>query len=251
MNAVGFHSLSDGRVALSGRALDECRRLDDVFALMARDDGASETMFPSLLSRATLERSGYFESFPDGAMGVTCGENREAQVLAPAVCYHCYAAWAGLPLDGPRIVTCVGRCFREEPAGFDPPARLREFTMREVVFAGAPGWVVERRRAWMQRVEAFARSLELDATMELANDPFFGGQARGRQLLQRLKELKYELRVRVAGLPEPLAVASFNLHETHFTDRFEIALTGGATAHTGCVAFGIERWALAVTRAKS
>ena len=110
--------------------------------------------------------------------------------------------------------------------------------MREVVFAGAPEWVAEQRRDWMIRVEEFAKSLGLPAKTELATDPFFGGAARGKRLLQQLKELKYELRV------GSMAIASFNLHETHFTERFDIAMKGGGVAHTGCVAFGLERLAL-------
>ena len=111
--------------------------------------------------------------------------------------------------------------------------------MREIVFAGEPDWVADQRCEWMKRIEAFAKSLGLPARLELATDPFFGGEARGKRLLQQLKELKYELRVGT------MAIASFNLHETHFTRRFDIALANGGVAHTGCVAFGLERWALA------
>jgi seryl-tRNA synthetase len=203
--------------------------IDDRLAAMAE---AVELEFPPLIPRATLERAGYFEAFPDGAIPAD-----GAQCFMPAVCYHCYARWAGERLAAPRLVTCVGRCRRNEYA---PPERLREFTMREFVFAGPPDWVVEQRRTWMTRVEALARSLGLRPTLDLASDPFFGGDARGKQLIQQLKELKFELRV------GSMALASFNLHETHFTRRFDIALAGGQVAHTGCVAFGLERWALAL-----
>lgn len=203
--------------------------LDAQLVAMARE--AVELQFPSLLPRPTLERAGYFEAFPDGA--VPAGDG---YVYMPAVCYHCYAQWAGERLATPRAVTCVGRCRRNES---DPPARLPEFTMREIVFAGPPEWVAEQRQQWMTRIEAFAKSLGLQAKMELATDPFFGGEARGKRLMQQLRELKYELRV------GSMSIASFNLHETHFTKRFDIALADGGTAHTGCVAFGLERWTLA------
>ena len=191
---------------------------------------AVELEFPSVIPRATLERAGHFEAFPDGA--ISAGEGR---YFMPAVCYHCYARWAGERLAKPRIVTCAGRCCRNE---CDPPTRLREFTMREIVFAGESDWVADQRHEWMRRIEAFAKSLGLSARLELATDPFFGGEARGKRLLQQLKELKYELRV------GSMAITSFNLHETHFTERFDIAMTDGV-AHTGCVAFGLERWRLA------
>jgi hypothetical protein len=40
-------------------------------------------------------------------------------------------------------------------------------------------------------------------------------------------------------------VASFNRHETFFSSRFGFEMTGGRAAHSGCVAFGLERWVLA------
>src|ERR1051325_2354895 len=206
-------------------------KIDAQFAAMAREN-AMELQFPSVLPHATLERAGYFEAFPDGAIPAGDG-----YLFMPAVCYHCYAQWVGERLRAPRAVTCVGRCHRNE---FDPPARLREFTMREIVFVGPPQRVVEQRQMWMARIEAFASSLELPATMQVATDPFFGGESRGKRLLQQVKELKYEMRV------GSMAIASFNLHETHFAKRFDIALVDGRTAHTGCVAFGLERWELAL-----
>jgi hypothetical protein len=63
--------------------------------------------------------------------------------------------------------------------------------------------------------------------------------------MQQLKNLKYELRVD-AGSAGRLAIASFNLHETFFTGRFNIGpMSDGSATATGCVAFGIERWTLA------
>jgi hypothetical protein len=43
-----------------------------------------------------------------------------------------------------------------------------------------------------------------------------------------------------------MAIASFNLHEQFFAARFGITRQGNAPAFSGCVAFGIERWALAL-----
>jgi hypothetical protein len=43
-----------------------------------------------------------------------------------------------------------------------------------------------------------------------------------------------------------LAISSFNLHETFFSRRFGFSLEDGTDAYSGCVAFGLERWALAL-----
>jgi hypothetical protein len=79
----------------------------------------------------------------------------------------------------------------------------------------------------------------------VASDPFFAPSARGRAALQRIKGLKHEL---VFRFPDgrPLAIASFNDHEEFFGDAFSISLADGSAASSGCVAFGLERWLLAV-----
>ena len=61
-------------------------------------------------------------------------------------------------------------------------------------------------------------------------------------LLQQVKGLKYELQL--AAGQDSLPVASFNLHETFFGQRFAMTLEDGTDAHSACVAFGLERWVL-------
>jgi len=77
-----------------------------------------------------------------------------------------------------------------------------------------------------------------------ATDSFFLGPSRGKFLLQKLKQLKHELRAPV-GDGTDLAIASFNHHESFFTRRMNIRFADGTPAASGCVAFGIERWSYA------
>jgi seryl-tRNA synthetase len=158
------------------------------------------------------------------------------------VCYHAYEQFAGQRFNRPLIVTAESPCFREADRRAGGAGRLWEFTMREIVFVGAPGWVESCRDEWMRRVHAFATSLGLDGSLEPATDPFFGVTGRGRRLLQQVKGLKYELQL--AAGQESLPVASFNLHETFFAQRFAMTLEDGVDAHSACVAFGLERWVL-------
>ena len=234
----------DGRCAFACGALALWHWFDEQFARMARQAGAKAYQYPALIACETLKRAGYFEAFGEMATRVQANGAAQSHVLAPAVCYHCYAQFAGSRLVEPIVLTCVGKCFRHEPEGFESLGRLWEFTMREVVFLGPASWVEQQRREWSERVSEFAGSLNLEGEIGLASDPFFGNGGRGKKLLQQLKELKYELCLPVeAG--RTLAVASFNLHDTFFGERFGLTLADGATAHTGCVAFGLERWTLA------
>ena len=88
--------------------------------------------------------------------------------------------------------------------------------------------------------------LGLPYAVEVANDPFFG---RGGQLMavaQRQQTLKFELLVPVISAERPTACMSFNYHQDHFGQTWGLDQADGAPAHTGCVAFGMDRLAVAL-----
>ena len=236
-------ALEAGRLRLHGVAAALARWFDDEFRARALARGAIECRFPATLSHDTLERAGFFAAFPGGASAITPGAAGHRYFLCPAVCYHAYAWLDGLSLDAPIVTTAAQTCFREVDRGAPSASRLWEFTMREVIFVGPADWVAARANEWAPIMEQFASSLGLDAALEPATDPFFGPAARGQRLMQQIKELKRELRLAVDGVR--VAAASINLHETHFSSRFGFRLAGGGEAHSACVAFGLERWALA------
>jgi len=66
-----------------------------------------------------------------------------------------------------------------------------------------------------------------------------------KQFLQSAFQLKYEIRARLPYKDSTLAVGSYNYHQDFFGRSLNIALPDGSPAHTGCVAFGLERMALA------
>jgi hypothetical protein len=238
----------DGRLLLSGRALDLVRWIDARLEALAIADGARPLRVPATIARATLDRAGHLEAFPRLAAALVSTPSRGEFLLAPAVCYHVYDRLAGSAADPPLTFTAVGTCVRQEAAGAVSLSRLWEFTMREVIFVGAAVWVRDARQRWMQRVTDLAVSLGLTGVMQPATDPFFTSEARGMSLIQQLKELKHEYRMDVGVGDAAVPIASFNLHEAYFGERFGIR-AGEATAHSSCVAFGLERWLLAmVTR---
>jgi seryl-tRNA synthetase len=234
-----------GALATFGGVLPAlCRAVDARLLRAARNAGARELQFPNVISRTLLERAGYFEAFPHGATELVTPEGSTKQyVLQPAVCYHSYPHLRGGPID--RVVlTAAGRCYRRGEPSYDGLTRLWEFSMREIILVGPPPWVAEERAAWLDRAPAVARALGLDVSLEAAADPFFGPAARGRALVQRLKELKHE--IRTAGPAGDIAIGSINMHESFFGSRFDLRLDDGEMAHSACVAFGLERTAAAV-----
>ena len=238
-----------GHVGLSGLALDVFRAVDQTVVRWASRLGAVERSYPSLIDLDVLEQAGQVESFPEhltlATHSDTTGHARHA--LAPAVCYHVYPEWRAQAIGAePTVWTACGRCYRYEGGQHVPLERLWEFSMREIGVLGARDQVESVRQTLIADVWELVTTLGLDGAIVLATDPFFTSGDEGRRLMQQAGALKYELRLTVEASGRRVAVTSFNHHHEHFGRRFDIALPNGAPAHTGCVAFGLERWVLAL-----
>jgi hypothetical protein len=119
--------------------------------------------------------------------------------------------------------------------------RLWDFTIREIVFMGSREFVLASRRRFMDATFTLIEALQLQATCEVANDPFFcDDETAGKILSQRLLELKYELRLGI-GDGKSIAAGSFNFHDTFFSERFDITRGDGELSRSGCIGFGLER----------
>jgi hypothetical protein len=245
---------SDFLTAASTRdaeAINRFEEIDHEFLQLARNHDAHELQFPTLISKALLERSEYPQAFPHLLM-IACAchdpareslfvrENLAPQewYLSPAVCYHVYAYYHGQILAEPQIVTARGRCYRRE-AAFQFGRRQLEFEMREIILLGDPDWLNERIALLQVEVDRIAEGYALPVHWQTAEDPFFLPTAKGRALMQRLMETKKEL---VCDGPEPLAIASVNRHGTFFGERFAIHQPDETPIHSACVAFGLDRW---------
>ena len=234
-----------------------------------RPKGAEILRFPPVMSRKQLERHGYLKSFPNllGCVSCLSGSEREIRavvdrfdegeewtdelgaadlVLSPAACYPVYpiAAERGPVPAGGLIFDVACDCFRREPS--KDIDRFQSFRMREYVCIGAPDEIQAFRGDWIERAKGIADQLGLPYRVDLASDPFFG---RGGQIVaisQIQQELKFELLVPVRSEAEPTACMSFNYHREHFGHTWDLVTEDGALAHTGCVAFGMDRLAVAL-----
>lgn len=234
-----------------------------------RDTDAEILRFPPVMSRAQLEKSGYLKSFPN-LLGCVCAlHGSEAEisgavarhdaggdwtasltaadlVLSPAACYPVYpiaAARGPVPEDG-YIFDIAADVFRHEPSR--EIDRFQSFRMREYVCIGTPEHVSAFRRRWMGRAQEIATRLGLPFTLEQASDPFFGRMGQMKAVAQLQAALKFELLIPVRSSEKPTACMSFNYHKEHFGQVWDMKLASGALAHSGCVAFGMDRLAVAL-----
>ncbi len=192
---------------------------------------------PLLLSREFLERVEFFASFPRRAVAA----GRTGLLLPPATCYRLFQAVQDADLRAPLMATLTGPCFRRERR-YDA-GRRPSFGMREVVCLAGENEVIAMRDELAAASVRLAEELGLEARLKDAEDAFFAEAGRAKRILQRLLRLKVELVASVAGAPLP--IASFNLHQDFFGTRLGISLAG-APAWSGCAAWGIERWGLAL-----
>jgi seryl-tRNA synthetase len=234
-----------------------------------RDERAEVLRFPPVMSRAQVEKMGYLKSFPN-LLGCVCAlHGSEAEisqaagrheaggewttsltpsdlVLSPAACYPIYpiaAARGPVPVEG-YIFDIAADVFRHEPStNID---RFQSFRMREYVRIGSPEDVLQFREVWMKKATAIADSLGLTYTLEQASDPFFGRVGQMKAVAQLQAALKFELLIPVRKGAAPTACMSFNAHKDHFGQIWDMKLASGELAHSGCVAFGMDRLAVAL-----
>lgn len=253
------------RTSLYEEVIDGLQRL----ITRLRPSGAETYRFPPVMSLRQLDKSGYLNSFPQ-LLGCVCclhgaesdimsAVNRAKQggdwtrdttsadlVLSPAACYPIYpiAAERGPVAEAGLTFDVSADCFRHEPSrDLD---RLQSFRMREFVRIGAPAQIVEFRGEWMKRAQVLANELQLPFEFDRASDPFFGRVGQLMAANQIEQELKFELLIPVRENEKPTACMSFNYHRDHFGKTWGLADTRGEPAHSSCVAFGIDRLAVAL-----
>jgi seryl-tRNA synthetase len=221
------------------------------------------------MSRHHLEKSGYLKSFPN-LLGWVCtlhGTDAEIHaaadrfeaggdstaslapadlVLSPAACYPVYPLVANrgpIPPSGLQFdVACD--CFRREPSRHLD--RMQSFRMREYVCIGSPRQITGFRERWIERAQHLAAELELAYQLAPASDPFFGRTGQVMAISQLQQSLKFELLIPVRPGEQATACVSFNYHLDHFGSIWGLRNEAGVAAHTGCVAFGMDRLAVAL-----
>lgn len=257
MSSNEGYSVNDGLLTIRSYTVrDVLDRLVGQFARWAHEVGAELLVSPPLLDVGKLTQIDYFMNFPHLAGPVTTidttglgerGYEVVGDVLPPArlaparlvvpssACHGLYFDLEGATLPGTRTIFTYCACHRNETA-YEGLRRLRIFTMYEIVCFGSAeavkSFLVNQRAMTLD----FARRLGLDVKMEIGQDPFFdpnGAKANSQKGMPTKEEFL---------APDGTAIASINYHRNFFGDRCSINNADGSFAHSGCAAWGLERW---------
>jgi seryl-tRNA synthetase len=260
-NQLRIHPNSDQQTC--GFHGDDLRRLEELdakFSAMAKNLGAQEIYIPILVTNDTLEKCGYMASFPQQLIAATPIQKDEwesratsgivngtridsaSHFLTPAACVNIYPL---LSLAGVRhnsLVTARTRVFRNEGTCANGVTRLWDFTVREIVAVGDSEFVSRITTTLADQACAIAKRISPKARVIDAEDPFYPTkQNTMKARIQKANRLKRELTVNIGN--EDVALASFNLHNDHFSRAFNIGHAGITV--TACAGFGLERWVAA------
>ena len=166
-------------------------------------------------------------------------------VLSPAACYPVYplvASRGALPAGG-LIFDVSADCFRREPSA-------RSTGCNRSACASTCASAAASRSGFSRGLDeprhGLADELALPYTLDVASDPFFGRVGQMMAVSQVQNSLKFELLIPFYPGAKPTACMSFNYHQEHFGEVWGLNDDRHELAHTGCVAFGMDRLAVAL-----
>lgn len=119
--------------------------------------------------------------------------------------------------------------------------RAWNFTMREIIVVGDEDFVAAQLEQVRAAVAPILAELDLNYSVETANDPFFVDTYRDQAAYQAAFELKHEIRADIPYRDRSLAVGSYNRHGNFFGRTLNITTANNDFACTGCFGMGFER----------
>lgn len=260
-------SWGEGLLSLNGPALRLYHFLDERFVELLREYDPKLRKYPVLLPVPTYARTKYLSTSPQYAMfcspvkesvydlaplpsRIAQGDIRDllgtpAFALSPSACFHLYEELRDAALMEPSVYSFRQNVFRNEGRlNWKELYRLRDYTVREVVFIGDESYVHTVREDLLQKVLSLLDRIGLDYAVKVASDPFIVPEMQKYKEIQRRSRIKYELRIPV-GVSTEVSCASFNLHGSSFSSSFNFTVEGAEHTVSGCIGFGLERLVLA------
>jgi hypothetical protein len=260
---------SPGIFSITGSLLAMYRILDRKLIEFAETQNARDIVLPITTSLQTLNQADFFKRTPQFAQfmctlkedadsildfssrisGEAAGFDFHDYLHPPrnmcrsAICLSSYPQFEGKTLQESDFVawTVIGKAFRNEASNVSSLERLYEFSMREIIYFGDRDYIANRLNECMQWFIRLMQSFGVEGVIQTANDPFFAEKIQALQFYQLAEQSKLEVRWINPWSGNPVSVGSLNNHGAHFSKAYNIRLSNGQYATTGCVGFGYER----------
>lgn len=261
-----------GYYALGGRFYQLLKRLDKKILEFTKTQKALEVDYPITIPLEVLNQSHFFDRTPQFANFISTikeditnisslskkiktGEKDDSwkdnlnipkHMCRSAVCLNSYPTYRGKTLSKPVILTTVGKVFRNESKQVEGLERMFEFTVRDTIYYGPSEWVLTKLEECFSWYKDLIVQLDLQASIEIATDPFFVDNIKTLQFFQKAEQSKSEIRFFIPDSKKSISVGSLNNHGSHFSKSYEIKLENGEYASTACTGFGLERLVFAI-----
>jgi len=260
-----IYKYDDGVLSFRNEAQKLYSCISKLFRESALNLNCEERMYPILLPLNFFKRTNYLKTSPQhlifccdviegfdhlNSLFAHLNENRLKEnisnpkfALSPSACFHVYIEYEGKILSSNIALTFEQKVFRNEGRfSWNDFGRLKDYSVRELVFMGDQTYVNQKRNDAIEVVKNILLKLKLGGSIVSSSDSFIVPNFQRYKRVQLLEKSKYELRIEVDG--GNIACASFNLHGISFTKPFDIKVNNTRSV-SGCVGFGIDRWVLA------
>ena len=262
-----IRKIDDGLMRFNELGARLLSALDTCFDQIAQQVGCTVRKYPVLLPLESYQSTGYLIRSPQYATfccdleenisflhHYTWESNIKEHLkkprfaLSPSACFHVYDEFKNSSFANNQAFTFTQAVFRNEGRfNWTEYGRLRDYTVRELVFIGSEAYVRECLGMVMDEIKALIEDLNISSTIVTSSDHFVLPEVQLLKRLQIAEKSKYEVRVKTATSSD-IACASINYHGTAFSRPFNISVDNCNPTVSGCVGFGLERWCLAFLR---
>ncbi|MEM3074344.1 MAG: aminoacyl--tRNA ligase-related protein [Candidatus Pacearchaeota archaeon] len=235
----GFCFNGNGTIRLSGLAFELYNALIKYISKTLEPYYDESLKVSSIIKKDILNKTGYMNNFPQHLIKFDDKlVNLKDYFLTPASCFHVYPLLDNTSVNKKGYLV-LSQCGRYEDGKWEAPFRLPSFTMLEVVVFGSEEYIERVRSEILLIVKRLFVKIGLEGDFFTATDAFYLNNNSGAKILQKIKELKKEYRVKIEN--DDVALMSINKHEKYFSNRFNISLDSKKIAESMCIAFGLER----------
>lgn len=268
INKKDIYEISPGLYSISGLPMQMMESFELQIKKLAKTFAARETLYPISTRVDDLKKAHFFKRTPqhanfisllsegsenisDFAKMIETADAKEiyshfetpTHICRSAICSNSYPSYKNKVFAENETIalTTVGRAFRNESKNVTSLERLHEFSMREIIFLGDKDYVAKSLQKCTDWFKNFMLESNLKGVIKTAGDAFYADNLQALQFYQMAEQSKLEFRLVNPFSGREISCGSINSHGNHFSKSYDMKLSSGGFAFSGCVGFGYER----------